>query len=75
MYLKDVEWEGADDPNTTVYCASRTDDFLGSFSNLSSNSCCLSSLNVCLLRFFRCPEWKMLFETFSDICKLLSLVD
>jgi hypothetical protein len=25
--------------------------------------------------FFRCPEWKMLFETFSGICKLLSLVD
>ena len=25
--------------------------------------------------FFRCPEWKMLFETFSAICKLLSLLD
>jgi len=25
--------------------------------------------------FFRCPEWKMLFETFSRTCKLLSLVD
>lgn len=40
----------ADDTDTPVCCASRTDDFLRGVSNLSTISCSLSSLSVCLLR-------------------------
>jgi hypothetical protein len=42
--------ESADDEDTTVCCASRTDDFLGGVSSLYTISCSLSSLTLCLLR-------------------------
>ena len=39
----------ADDADTSVYCATRTNDFLGDMSDLVPISPSLSSVNTCLV--------------------------
>jgi hypothetical protein len=56
----------ADDTDTIVCCASRTDDFLGGVSNLSTISCSLSVLCVCLLSVLSLSRMKNV-RNFSGI--------
>jgi hypothetical protein len=67
--------ESADDEDTTVCCANRTDDFLGGVSNLYTFSCSLSSLTLCLLRVLSLSAMESCSKHFQVFVKLLPLLD
>jgi len=58
-------------PQTLLF-STKSNDFLGDISDLAPNPPSFPSVNISSECLSSCTEWKLLLDTFSSTCKLLS---